>query len=89
MSSPAAIASLRKIACMASRTVSLPRKAKDRLLIPPLIRAPGQRAFSRGSDCRKASAYSSCSTSPVATASTLGSRMMSSGAKPACPVSRS
>ena len=30
---------------MASRTTLLPRKEKDRLLTPPLLRAPGQVAL--------------------------------------------
>ena len=72
---------------MASRTTSLPRKLNDRLLMPPLISAPGHVARI----CRVASmkliAYSLCSSSPVAMASTFGSKMMSSGGKPICSVS--
>ena len=57
--------------------------------MPPLVRTPGQRCLISGSASRKAFAYPLCSEMPVATASTLGSNTMSSGANPACWVSRS
>ena len=50
--------------------------------MPPLVRAPGQRSLISGSASMNAFAYSSCSSIPVATASTFGSKMMSSGGKP-------
>ena len=63
---------------MARRTVSLPRKANDRLEMPPLVRTPGQRSLISGSASMKDFAYPLCSAIPVATASTFGSKMMSS-----------
>ena len=50
--------------------------------MPPLVRAPGQRSLISGSASRKAFAYRSCSSIPVATASTFGSKIRSSGGKP-------
>ena len=50
--------------------------------MPPLVRAPGQRSLISGSASMNAFAKPSCSSIPVATASTFGSKMMSSGAKP-------
>ena len=55
--------------------------------MPPLVRAPGQRSLISGIASMNALANSSCSSIPVATASTLGSKTMSSGANPACSVS--
>ena len=57
--------------------------------MPPLVRAPGQRSLISGSASRKFLAYRSCSSIPVAIASTFGSKMMSSGGKPTSRVSRS
>ena len=82
MSRPAWIAWKRKAECIASRTWSFPRKEKERFEIPPLVREPGQRSLISGSASMNAFAYSSCSSIPVATASTFGSKMMSSAAKP-------
>ncbi len=45
MSSPASIAWDRNTACIASRTVLLPRKANDTLEIPPDVSAPGRFAL--------------------------------------------
>ena len=45
MSRPARIAWYRNTACIASRTVSLPRNANETLLTPPLVLAPGQRSL--------------------------------------------
>ncbi len=45
MSMPALMAWYRKAEWMASRTMSLPRKEKERLLTPPLIFTPGQVAL--------------------------------------------
>ena len=67
---------------MASRTASLPRKANDRLEIPPETSAPGQRSFRRGTASMNAFAKTACSSIPVATASTFGSSTMSSGENP-------
>ena len=47
--------------------------------MPPDVRAPGQRSLIKGSAAMKFFAYSSCSSIPVATASTFGSKTMSSG----------
>src|SRR3954463_10756374 len=82
MSRPARIAWKRKAECIASRTASLPRKAKLRLEIPPLVRAPGQRSLISGSASRKDFAKPRCSSMPVATARTFGSKIRSSGGKP-------
>ena len=49
MSRPARTAWNRNAECMASRTTSLPRNANDRLEMPPLVRAPGQRCLISGS----------------------------------------
>ena len=57
--------------------------------MPPDTSTPGQRALSSGTASMNAFANRSCSSIPVATARTLGSKTMSSGAKPACCVSRS
>ena len=51
--------------------------------MPPLTCAPGQRSLISGIASMNAFAKSSCSSIPVATASTFGSKTMSSGAKPA------
>ena len=45
MSIPASIAWYRKTACIASRTGLLPLNEKETFDRPPLVRAPGQRAF--------------------------------------------
>ena len=45
MSSPALVAWNKNAECMASRTTSLPRNEKLRLLMPPLVRTPGQVAL--------------------------------------------
>ena len=55
--------------------------------MPPLVRAPGQRSLISGSASMNAFANSLCSSIPVATASTFGSKTMSSGGNPACSVS--
>ena len=47
MSIPAAVAWNRNAECIASRTTSLPRNEKERLLTPPLIFAPGQASLIR------------------------------------------
>ena len=52
--------------------------------MPPLVREPGQRSFSSGSASMNAFAKPLCSSIPVATASTFGSKTMSSGS-PAVP----
>ena len=50
--------------------------------MPPLVFTPGQRSLISGSASMNALANSLCSSIPVATASTFGSKMMSSGGKP-------
>ena len=50
--------------------------------MPPLVRAPGQRSLISGSASMNAFAKPLCSSIPVATASTFGSKMRSSGGKP-------
>jgi hypothetical protein len=77
----------RNTAWIASRTGSLPRKANDTLLIPPLTEACGSSALIRRVASMKSSPYAACSASPVPMANTLGSRMMSSGGNPARSVS--
>ena len=72
----------RNAECIASRTTSLPRNENERFEMPPLVRAPGQRSLISGSASMKLSAKRLCSSMPVATASTFGSKMTSSGAKP-------
>ncbi len=52
--------------------------------MPPLVREPGQRSLSSGSASMNALAKPLCSSIPVATASTFGSKTMSSGS-PAVP----
>ena len=86
MSRPARIAWKRNAECIASRTTSLPRNAKLRFEIPPLVFAPGQRSLMSGSASRNAFAKPRCSSIPVATARTFGSKIRSSGAKPAFSV---
>ena len=56
--------------------------------MPPLVREPGQRSLISGSASMNAFAKPLCSSIPVATARTFGSKMMSSGAQPS-PVRRS
>ena len=56
--------------------------------MPPLVREPGQRSLISGSDSMNAFAKPLCSSIPVATASTFGSKTMSSGSQPS-PTSRS
>ena len=73
---------------MASRTTSLPRNANERFEMPPLVCAPGQRSLMGCSDSMNAFAKPACSSIPVATASTFGSKTMSAGAQPS-PVRRS
>ncbi len=89
MSRPARIACRRNAECIASRTTSLPRNEKERFEIPPLVWAPGQRSLISGSASMNAFAKPLCSSIPVATASTFGSKTMSSGSKPTSWVSRS
>jgi len=72
---------------MASRMVSLPRKAKDRLLTPAMTRAPFRFCFRYRTVSMKSTAKWRCSSIPVPTASTLGSRIISWGSKPACSTS--
>ena len=87
MSRPARIAWYRNTAWIASRTRSLPRNANDTLDTPPLIRASGSSALRRRVASKNEIAYCACSSMPVAIAKMLGSRMISSGANPACSVS--
>ena len=49
--------------------------------MPPLVFAPGQRCLISGSASMNALANSLCSSMPVATARTFGSKTMSSGAE--------
>ena len=67
---------------IASRTTSLPRNEKERLLTPPLILTPGQLSLIRRVASMKLMAYFACSSSPVAMARMFGSKMMSLGSKP-------
>ena len=53
----------------------MPRNENERFEIPPLVRAPGQRSLISGSASMKFFAYSSCSSIPVATARTFGSKI--------------
>ncbi len=55
--------------------------------MPPLVLAPGQRSLISGSASMNAFANPLCSSIPVATASTFGSKTRSSGAKPASSTS--
>ena len=71
----------RNAECIASRTTSLPRNENERFEMPPLVRAPGQRSLISGSASMKLSAKRLCSSMPVATASTFGSKTMSSGSE--------
>ena len=50
--------------------------------MPPLVCTPGQRSLISASESMKFFAYSLCSSIPVATARTFGSKTMSSGGKP-------
>ncbi len=79
MSRPARIAWNRNAEWIASRTVSLPRNANERLLMPPLTFASGNAAFSRRVASMNAMAYRLCSSIPVPTASTAGSKTTSDG----------
>ena len=84
MSIPARPAWYRKAECIASRTPWLPRNENDTLLTPPLTSACGSASLIPATASKYATAYSSCSAIPVATAKMLGSKMMSSGGKPSC-----
>ena len=66
----------------------MPRNENDRLLTPPLMRAPGQRCLMMRVASMKFFANSLCSSMPVATARMFGSKMMSVGSNPATSVSR-
>ena len=72
---------------MASRIQLLPRNENDRLLTPPLTCAPGRFFLIHPVARMKSAAYASCSSIPVAMASTLGSKMMSRGFIPTSCVS--
>ncbi len=50
--------------------------------MPPLVSAWGQLSLIRRTASMNQTAYRSCSSMPVATAKTLGSKTMSSGGKP-------
>ncbi len=89
MSSPARIAWKRNTEWIASRMAALPRKENERLLIPPLTRACGSSRLMKRTVSIKSSAYLRCSSIPVPTGKTLGSKMMSSGANPPSRVSSS
>ncbi len=82
MSRPARIAWNRKTAWIASRTGLLPRKEKDTLEMPPETLAPGRFSLIQRVASMKSTPYDACSSMPVATAKTLGSKMMSSAGKP-------
>ena len=88
ISRPALIAWYRNTECMASRTGSLPRNENDRLEIPPDTSDPGHRRLISAMASMVAFANSSCSSMPVATGRTLGSKTMFSGPYPASWVSR-
>ena len=72
----------RKTAWIASRTGLLPRKEKLTLEMPPETLAPGRFSLIQRVASMKSLPYDACSSMPVATAKTLGSKMMSSGGKP-------
>ena len=56
--------------------------------MPPLTWTKGQRRLISRVASMKFFPYSACSSMPVPIASTFGSKMMSSGGKPACSMSR-
>ena len=86
MSRPASIAWKRKTAWIASRTGLLPRNEKLTLEMPPETSAPGRFCLIQRVASMKSRPYVACSSMPVATANTLGSKMMSSAGKPTCSV---
>ena len=72
----------RKTAWIASRTGLLPRNENDTLEMPPLTLAPGRFSLIQRVASMKSWPYVACSSMPVATANTLGSKMMSWAGKP-------
>ena len=69
----------RKTAWIASRTGLLPRNEKLTLEMPPETSAPGRFSLIQRVASMKSWPYVACSSMPVATANTLGSKMMSLG----------
>src|SRR5690606_22018626 len=67
--------------CIASRTVSFPRKEKDTLLTPPETQAYGRFFRIQLVALKKSSAFFRCSSNPVATGKIFGSKMISCGGK--------
>ena len=72
----------RKTAWIASRTGLLPRNEKLTLEMPPETSAPGRFSLIQRVASMKSWPYVACSSMPVATANTLGSKMMSPAGKP-------
>ena len=64
----------------------LPRKEKETFEMPPETRAPGRFCLIQRVASMKSEPYDACSSMPVATAKTLGSKMMSSAGKPSSSV---
>ncbi len=60
----------------------LPRKENDTFEMPPLALASGNFSRNRRTDSMKFTPYALCSSMPVATVRTFGSKMMSVGSKP-------
>ncbi len=65
----------------------LPLNENDTLLMPPLILASGRFSLIHFEAKKKSSAFRRCSSIPVATGNTLGSKMISCTGKPTCSVS--
>ena len=71
---------------MDSRTALLPLNANERFDTPPEVSAPGRFALIHLTASMKSTAYLACSSIPVPIESILTSKMISSGATPACSV---
>ena len=71
---------------MASRTGLLPLNANERLDTPPEVSAPWRFCFIHLTASMKSTAYLACSSIPVPMDRMLTSKIISSGAIPACPV---
>ena len=69
----------RNTAWIASRTALLPRKENETLEMPPETSAPGRFSLIQRVASMKSMPYVACSSMPVATAKTFGSKMMSCG----------
>ena len=87
MFNPLLMAWKRKTECIASLKTLFPLKLNETFEMPPDKETPGHSFLISAQASIKARPYSLCSSIPVATAKTLGSKIISCGSIPAFWVS--